>query len=181
MKNILISSILLLCVRLGYSQSEIELPIADQFDVVTIDWVDKSKTLKTYEGVSAFCRNPVFRKSVNRLLTVIHEYDSLILSKLEDPSSYLSLDKKEEKKTLSDIRDLEGHYGMKEFDEHMREACVFRREIESNAENLKKGLGDESYDSKILVLETSQTRYFNKIDKLVLRIDEHLHVLHIDK
>ncbi len=181
MKNALICSVLLLGVRFGYSQSAIEPLIEDQFDVVTLNWIDKSEALKTYEGISAYCRKPLYRKSVNQLLAVIHEYDSLILSKMDDQSSYLRWNKKEEKKTLSDVKNLEEQYGMKAFDKHMREACAFRREIESNEESLKNGLGDESYDAKVLVLETGQNRYFKKIDKLVLRIDEHLHVLHIDK
>lgn len=58
---------------------------------------------------------------------------------------------------------------------------MFRKEITSNKENLKKGSGDESYDTKVLVLKTGQIRYFKKIDKLVLKIDEHLYVLDIDK
>lgn len=181
MKNILIGLFLFTIVTPAFSQSEVEPPIADQFDVVTMNWIEKSEILKTYEGVASFCRQPTFRKSVNQVLSEIHRYDSLIISKMDDPTVYLSWNKKEEKKTFSDIYNLEEQYGMTAFDEHMRGACNFRKEIESNKESLKNGMGAESYDAKVLLLEADQARYFKKIDKLVLRIDEHLHVLNIDK
>lgn len=164
----------------GYSQSEVELPIEEQFDVLAIEWLDKSKFLKTYLGVNEYCQNPVFRKSIDGTLSTIHSYDSLILTKMNNPAAYFSWNKKEEKKTLSDVGAFELEYGMNAFVEHMRESCVFRNEIEANAKNLKRGMGYESYDSKVLLLETDMTRYLNRIDKLVLRIDDHLHVLHID-
>ncbi|MGB3465107.1 MAG: hypothetical protein WBA74_07550 [Cyclobacteriaceae bacterium] len=181
MKNIMLCAVLFITAHSAFSQSEIEPPIADQFDNVTLDWVDKSGELKTYEGISNYCKKPQYRKSVNQILNIVHTYDSLILAELEDTSDYLNWDKKEEKKTLSDIENMEADYGMKEFDKHMRKVCVSRREIETNKEDLKNGLGTESYDAQIMVLEQSQVRYFNRIDKLILKIDEHLHVLNIDR
>ncbi|MEL6560951.1 MAG: hypothetical protein AAFQ94_22340 [Bacteroidota bacterium] len=180
MKNILICFILFAIVTPAFSQSEVEPPIADQFDIVTMKWIEKSEVLKTYDGVSNFCRKADFRKSVNQVLNEIHQYDSLIISQMEDPTSYLTWNKKEEKKTVSDIHNLEEQYGMDAFDDHMRGACKYRKEIETNKESLKNGMGVESYDSKVMLLEADQTRYFKKIDKLVLRIDEHLHILNID-
>ena len=163
------------------AQSEVEPPIEEQFDVVAKRWLDKSKYLKKYAGINEYCQNPAFRKSTDRILTEIHQYDSLILSKLEDPTAYFSWDIKEEKKTLKDVHQFEEAYGMEAFIDHMRESCVFRNEIESNKENLRKSVGMESYDGKILVLETEMVKYLKKIDKLILKIDDHLHVLHLEQ
>ena len=176
----LIASLLVTTSLLSAAQSEIELPLEDQFDIVTKDWMDKSGFLKNYVGVNEYCQNPAFRKSVDRLLTTIHEYDSLIIAKMEDPTAYFSWDSKEEKKTLKDVHMLEEEYGMASFVEHMREACLMRNEIEANEENLRRGMGMESYDGKVLIVETEISKYLKKIDKLVLKIDEHLHVLHIE-
>ncbi|MEM0940722.1 MAG: hypothetical protein AAF600_15605 [Bacteroidota bacterium] len=165
---------------LSYSQSAIELPVADQFDVVAIEWIEKTKFLKTYRGVNEYCQNPTFRKSVDQLLTTIHTYDSLIISKLDDPTSYLGWNTKEEKKTRSDIESFENEYYLKDFIAEMRDACLFRNDIEANADNLKNGVGYESYDAKVLVLETEVARYLNKIDRLILKIDDHLHKLKMD-
>ncbi|MEO9870046.1 hypothetical protein [Ekhidna sp.] len=165
----------------GYSQSEIELPLEDQYDVVTNEWLAKSAYLKTYSGVNEYCQNPAFRKSVDRLLNEIHGFDSLIVARLEDPTAYFSWNSKEEKKTMNDVLQLEEDYSMHGFVDQMRKSCLFRNEIEANADNLKRGMGVESYDGKILVLETEISKYLKKIDKLVLRVDEHLHVLHLDQ
>ncbi len=164
----------------SFAQSEIEIPLEDQFDVVTEAWLKKSEVLKTYSGINEYCQNPTIRKSIDRLLVEIHSYDSLIISKMEDPTAYFNWNTKEEKKTLKDLHEMEGDYGMKDFVSHMREACIYRNEIEENAENLRRGVGMESYDGKVLIIETEMTKYLKKIDKLIVKIDEHLHVLHIN-
>ncbi|MEO1256922.1 MAG: hypothetical protein AAFY41_18840, partial [Bacteroidota bacterium] len=155
--------------------------IEDQFDVVAKQWLDKSEYLKMYVGINEYCQNPTFRKSTDRVLKTIHKYDSLIISRMEDPTAYFSWDSKEEKKTLKDVRELEEEYGLDAFIEQMRKSCSFRNEIEANADNLKNGMGEESYDGKIMILETEMVKYLKRIDKLVLKIDDHLHVLHLDQ
>ncbi len=162
------------------AQSAVELPLEDQFDEITQNWVTKSEYLKTYQGLNEYCRNPDFRKSVDEILKEIHAYDSLILSKLNDPTSYLSWNKKASKKTFSDIEDLEHEFSLAHFIDKMRSSCEFRNEIEANADELKSGVGYESYDSKVYLLETELTKYLHKIDKLIVRVDDNLHVLHLD-
>ncbi|NQZ77185.1 MAG: hypothetical protein HRT61_13960 [Ekhidna sp.] len=166
---------------MAIGQSEIELPIEDQFDIVTNQRLDKSAYLKTFAGINEYCQNPTFRNSVDRILVAIHEYDSLVLDKLEDPTAYYGWDIKEENKTIKDVHHLEEGYSLESFVEHMRESCIFRNEIVENEENLRRGLGMESYDGKVLVLETEMTKYLRRIDRLMLRVDEHLHVLHLDQ
>ncbi|MEM8939198.1 MAG: hypothetical protein AAGC64_07615 [Bacteroidota bacterium] len=165
---------------LSFSQPATELPMADQFDVVAIEWIEKTKFLKTYLGVNEYCQNPTFRELVDGLLSSIHIYDSLIISRLDDPTSYLNWNTKEEKKARSDIESFENEYHLEDFIEEMRDACLFRNEIEANADNLKNGVGYESYDAKVLILETEVSKYLNRIDRLVLKIDDHLHKLKID-
>ena len=153
--------------------------IEDEFEDLTAQWLEQSDILHQYEGVDSYCQEPEFRNSVNTVLDAVHHYDSLIMQKLNDPVLALSVDYKEQKKTIKDIAKLELEYSTQDFIEHMREACVFRNEIEADAENLKKNSGAESYDAKVLVLETETQRYLNHIDKLVTKVEDHLHYLYI--
>ena len=135
--------------------------------------------MKGYEGISSYCRNVEFRSSVNDLIKEVHHYDSLILDKINDPVASLSMDYREQGKTYKDILKLETEYSSKAFVQHMREACSFRRDIEKNKERLKGGVGTESYDAQILILETETQRYLKHIDKLVSKVDDHLHFLYL--
>jgi len=157
-----------------------ELPIDDQFDLLAGEWLQKSEILHTYAGVNEYCQNPSFRAETDQILKEIHHYDSLIIKKLSDPTSYFAYNAKEEKKTLKDIIELESEFSFDNFLNQMRSSCEFRNEIESNAKTLKNGNGFESYDGKILVLETEIAKYLNKIDRLVLRVDNHIHVLEVE-
>jgi len=162
------------------AQSAVEAPLKDQFDYISLDWLEKSERLKTYAGIDEYCQSTTFRSTVNNLLDEIHAYDSMIIAKLNDPTSYLDYNTKEERKTLSDIESLESEFGTDAFIDKMRESCVFRNEIERNADNLRNGVGYESYDAKVMVLETDVSRYLKKIDKLILKVDDHLHVLDVN-
>ncbi|MBV6647584.1 MAG: hypothetical protein KI790_19155 [Cyclobacteriaceae bacterium] len=180
-KKVLILQVSFFFTSICWSQEVDQLlHIEDRFDLVASDWLEKSGQLKTYVGVNNYCASPSYRSEVDDVLGILHHYDSTILSKMNDPQDYLSWNPKEEKKTLKDIAEMQETYGVDNFVEQMRKTCSFRNEIEQNAEDLRSGVGAESYDAKILVLETELRRYLNKIDRLVLRIDDHLHVLHID-
>ena len=165
---------------LTFAQYGDELPIDDQFDLLATEWLQKSEILHTYAGVNEYCQNPSFRAETDKILKAIHHYDSLIIDKLTDPSSYFAYNAKEEKKTLKDITELESAFSFDNFLAQMRSSCEFRNEIEKNAKTLKNGNGFESYDGKILVLETEIAKYLNKIDKLVLRVDNHIHILEVE-
>lgn len=170
--------LLVFSATIGVAQSN--LLIEDEFDLILEDWFERSETLRSYEGVGNYCANKRYRESVNLMLEALHHYDSIVIDRLHDPSFMVTHDSKEQKKTLKDINKLESEYGMKDFIDHMRTACKDRAAIEKDREKLKNGLGAETYDGKILVLETDQHRYLNHIDKLVDRISDHLHVLHIE-
>jgi len=163
------------------AQSAVEPPLAEQFDEVTLDWLEASSMLSSYAGINAYCTSPATRKIVDNLMKTIHAYDSLIMTKLkEDKMARLDWHRREQRKALNDIEKLESEYSLAQFHDHMRESCAFRYEIEKNAEELKNGVGFESYDGKVIVLETEMRRYLKKIDKLMVRIDENIHILDLD-
>ncbi len=157
-----------------------EIAIEERFDVLAGDWLEMSGRLKTYQGIQDFCATGPLRLELFHLLKEVHHYDSLILFSINDQQDYLSWNPKEEKKTFKDINELETEFSQTQFIAHMRETCAFKKEIETHKNELKNGIGVESYDGKILLLETQIRRYLGKIDKLVLKMDDHLHVLHID-
>jgi len=160
--------------------SILESRIDDKFDELTLSWINQSDYLKTYSGVNEYCRNPKFRMSVDSLLTAIHSQDSLIISKLSAPASYINWHTKKEEKTLEEVKMLEVSFGLDAFVNHMRKTCEFRNEIEANAERLKNGVGYESYDAKILLIETEMNRFLKKIDRLMIKVDNHLHQMPLE-
>jgi hypothetical protein len=154
--------------------------IEDQFDLVASNWLEKSAPLKTYSGVKEYCINLEYRTSVDQTLKEIHNYDSLILTSLEDPASYLGSNEKEGKKTLKDIQEMEEEYSVVNFINSMKETCAYRKKLERKSDDLRRATGDQSYDGQVLLVEAELRKYLNKIDRLTLRIDDHLHVLHIN-
>lgn len=180
MKKFGATLITLLCFMTAFSQVENEL-IEDKFDEIAGEWLEKSGQLKTYQGVNEYCLSPEYRKSVNETLRLVHHYDSLILKDIKDPTTYMSSNAKEEKKTLKHLQELEDAYSVENFIEQMRSTCLFRNDIERESDKIKNSVAEESYDGKILILETELRNYLVKIDRLVLRIDDHLHLLHINK
>lgn len=177
MKRGAIVVLLMLGTTLGMAQSNTL--IEEEFDLILEDWFERSDALRTYDGVGTYCTNGRYRESVNLMLEALHHYDSIVLNQLNDPTVLMDFNAKEQKKTLKDISKLESEYSMKEFIGHMRTTCKDRTSIEKDKEKLKNGFGTETYDGQILLLETEQHRYLNHIDKLVDRISDHLHVLHI--
>ncbi len=174
-----IIAILTFCIWSFTSGAQEEMSIEDHFASLTESWLERSDLLHEYAGINHYCQSPEFRESVNSVLDGLHHYDSLLMEKMKDPVVALSLDYREQKKTIKDIAKLETGYSSKDFLEHMRETCKFRNEIEKNADRLRNDSGPESYDGKVLVLETDVQRYLNHIDKLVVKIESHLHYLYI--
>lgn len=155
--------------------------ITDEFDLMVSDWLLRSEALRTYEGINEYCVNERFRNSVNTVLNSIHHYDSLIMQQLADPTVIGYNSHKNQQKTLKDIYKFELKYDAKGFIDEMRGDCRFRNEIELHASELRNGVGLESYDSKVLLLETRMQKYLKEVDKLVVKIDDHLHLLHLEQ
>lgn len=180
MKNLFI--IILVCLIpihiFGQNQDKYRL-LEDRFDEIAGVWLEKSGQLKTYQGVNEYCLSPEFRKSVDETLRLIHHFDSLILKKLNDPIESSGNNMKEEKKTIKNLEKLESDYSIINFIDQMKSSCLFRNDIEGNADRIKNSIAEESYDGKILILENELRNYLLRIDKLVLRIDDNLHLLHL--
>ena len=143
--------------------------------------MEQSGRLKTYQGVANYCLQKEYRNSINETLKIIHHYDSMILSKLEDPEAYSSWNLKEEKKAVKDLYEMEAEFSAKNFIVHMTDTCKFRKDIEKGSKEVSAELGIDSQDGQVIILESELRRYLSKIDKLILHIDDHLHILHIDK
>ena len=153
------------------------LTLEEEYDLLTSDWLIRSEVLREYQGITEYCTNVNFRESVNNVLNAIHHYDSLVLDALESPTELLYSDNKMRQKTLKDIHKFEIQYSARAFIDEMRDDCSFRNEIEANADELRNGVGLESYDGKVVILETKVQKYLNHVDKLVKRIDQHIHLL----
>jgi hypothetical protein len=105
----------------------------------------------------------------------------LILEITNDPNRIASASDKELKNTLKDIAKMEEEYSLIEFKNQLKSSCDFRKDIEKNKESSKNDFADQSYDGQILIMETEIRKYLRHIDNLVLKIDDHLLMLHIDE
>lgn len=155
--------------------------LEEDFDLLTSEWLNVSGELKTYSGLNRFCINADFRQETMDILGLLHHYDSLVLQILLDPSYDLDISHREYKHTIKDIQKFEEEFSIKKFIDHLRESCAARNELERSKDDLVKGSNVHSYDGQILVLETDIRRFLNHIDKKVIAIDDHLHMIHVDQ
>lgn len=174
-------SIFFICLLIGYSSSsQTATSIEDDFDLLTSEWLRISGDMKTYHGLNEFCTSREYRKTALDILDLLHHYDSIVLETLLDPSNNLEISHREYRKTIKDIEEFETEYGIKDFIAFLRESCSTRNELERSKDDLVKDSGVYSYDGQILVLETQLRRYLKNIDKTILAIDDHLHLIHVD-
>lgn len=153
----------------------------EKFDLLAAEWLKVSGEMKTYSGLAYYCRIPEYRTKTLDLLHQIHSYDSLILEVMNNPNRIANPNEKELKNTLKDITELEKEYSIAEFKNQLKNTCDYRKEIEKNKDNSKRDFAEDSYDGQILILETEIRKYLKHIDNLVLKIDDHLLMLHIDE
>lgn len=163
----------------SFSQAQM---IEEEFDALTAEWLEISEQLKTYDGLGYFCKSKEFRETSLSVLRQLHHYDSLILEVLlETDESKLGVSHREYKHTLRDIEKFEEEYGIREFIAFLKEGCVTWKGLEKDKEMLVKESGMYSYDGQLLVLETQLGKFLKHIDKKVIAIDEHIHLIHIDQ
>jgi hypothetical protein len=161
-------------------EQQVEEKIEEHYDEMTESWLFVSEELKSYEGLQRFCTNKEFRYSTIDLIKEIHHYDSLIFSLITELSLYNEISDKDYKTMLKSLEKFEGKYTIKDFIDHLRDSCLERVEIEKNQDELEKDYANESYDGRRLVLMTDIEKYLNHIDKRILDIDEHLHLINLD-
>ena len=180
MRTLVITLCLMIIALNATSQDKSAQKLEDKYDNLASEWLLISGDLKTYGGLAQYCLQSSYREKTASILQSIHHYDSVVLQNLAG-SDQATINAKEQKNTLKDLEKLEGKYSIADFNEHLKESCAFRREIEKNKKEEKNDFGAESYDGKILLLETELRKYLHHIDQLVLKMDDHLHLLHLQE
>ncbi|MEQ6121440.1 hypothetical protein [Reichenbachiella sp. MALMAid0571] len=155
--------------------------IEEEYDHLTAQWLEVSGELKTYSGLTTFCKNPEYSTHTVKILETLHHYDSLVLDIMENNAISQDVNHKELKKTSKDITKFETEYGIKAFIEFLKESCNTRKDLEKNKKELMKDSGMYSYDGQLLVLETQLRKFLLHIDKRIVSIDDHLHMIHPDQ
>lgn len=147
----------------------------ETIDKLTYSWDLEADKLATYEGLLHLCGDGDYRNKIFNLLDSIHHYDTVlyqVLINMNQPH-----EDKEVKKTLKDIKKLEGDFNSREFIAFMRQECLAAKEIEKNAENTRNQVGYNSYSSQVYMLENELYKYVKHITKRVDHIRNHVHHL----
>lgn len=172
-----ISIILLLIQVVSINAQKVE----EQYAVLTRQWLEVSEKLKQYDGLSEFCQQNTFRTYTINILEHLHHFDSVMIDFLHEPTTALLIDAKEYEKTLKDIQEFETKFSNKAFLAYLRESCNTRNDLERHKEDLKKEVGMNSYDGQIVVLESGLNKFLKHIDKRIIAIEKHMHMIHPDR
>ncbi|MBV6645640.1 MAG: hypothetical protein KI790_09335 [Cyclobacteriaceae bacterium] len=149
--------------------------LPEKIDQLTYKWDTEAVKLKTYEGLSGFCKNVSYRQETIQLLNDIHHYDSLLYDRLKTLSRRSS--NKEISKTLKEIEKFEQEYSMKKFIHFLHGECTAQKELEHDSKDRRNDLGMESYDSQVILIEAELKKYVKHITKRADQIREHVHHL----
>ena len=179
-KIILIATSMLLIQEVS-SQDILNGHIEEEYDHLTAQWLEVSGVLKTYSGLATFCKDTEYSTHAVKILETLHHYDSLVLDIMLTNSISHDENDKEYKKTFKDIEKFETEYGIKAFIGFLKESCNTRKDLEKNKKELMKDSGMYSYDGQLLVLETQLRKFLLHIDKQVISIDDHVHMIHPDQ
>jgi hypothetical protein len=166
-------SILLLLTILGstfcFAQGE---GLGAKMEALTETWDQEAEKLSTYQGLTEFCLNAVYREEVISTLKGIHHYDSVLYDIIAKKARFGN--NAEMKKTLKDITKAESESSIRSFLVFLQEECNTRKDIEQNAK--KTG---EDKDSEVYMLETELAKYVKQITKRIDTIRDHVHHLNI--
>lgn len=182
MKSLLVSLFFCGIVTSGIEvKAQTNSSIEQQYDLLTAQWLELSGNLKTYQGLNTFCTSPEYRTSSIEVLGHLHHFDSLVLDLMKEHQGEFAISHKEFKATLKDIEKFETEYGIKAFITVLKGCCDSRRDLERHKKELVNEIGANSYDGQILILENYLRKFLHHIDKKVLAIDDHLHMIHPDQ
>ena len=174
---------LLICVvflNKGQTQENIKAPVEDTLTVVqhldqlTLLWDVESIELKTYQGLRKFCRSTAYRNSITEMLESMHHYDSVLYDMAIEASKQKHAHMKH---LIHELESFESHYGVKQFMNHLKEECTAQSDLERHKKDYKKDNGDESYDSKVYVVELELQKYVKHLTHRIDRLDKHVHHL----
>lgn len=155
--------------------------VEGKFKKLTTEWLEVSKSIKTYNGLSMFCKNSEFRKHTIKILSHLHHFDSVMIDFLNEPTTELFIGKKEYEKTLKDINNFEAKYSNEAFLDYLKESCNTRNDLERNKDNLRRDMGMNSFDGQVVVLESGLNKFLKHIDKRIVSIEKHMHMIHPDR
>ncbi len=155
--------------------------VEDRYQELTTEWLEVSEKLKSYNGLAMFCESPEFREQSIKILSHLHHFDSVVIDFLNESTTVMLIGEKEYTKTLKDINNFEDKYSNKAFLDFLRESCVTRNDLERNKEDLKGEMGINSFDGQVLVLESGLNKYLKHIDKRIVAIEKHMHMIHPDR
>lgn len=154
--------------------------VEDYYDDLTASWMEVSGQLSAYDGLGRFCLSPEFRELTLNILHKIHHCDSLVLEFLNKPGTIELIGHHEYRMAMKEIDKIETKYSTHEFMAFLKQGCRDFKELERNKASLKAGIGQESYDGQILILESYIHKFLKHIDKRVKAIDKHIHKIHPD-
>lgn len=177
MIKIVIASALAVCLTTPMLAQSDQESIGQAINDLSYSWDLEAGTLNSYQGLSRFCQSPEYRTEITDLLNNIHHYDSVLYDQLVKASRFNK--DKEIEKTLQEIAEFEGEYGMKNFIDFLHKECANRNDIEKHSEELKNDIGSESYGGQVYLVETELNKFIKQITKRVDNIRQHVHHLHI--
>ena len=150
------------------------LKVIEHLDQLTLLWDVASIELKTYQGLRKFCRSAAYRNSITEMLESMHHYDSLLYDMAIEASKQKHAHMKH---LIHELESFESHYDMKQFMNHLKEECHAQSDLERHRKDYKKDNGDESYDSKVYVVELELKKYVKHLTHRIDRLDKHVHHL----
>ena len=175
--------VLMICIVFlnnGQAQENIKPPVEDTLSVVehldqlTLLWDVESIELKTYQGLRKFCRSTAYRNSITEMLESMHHYDSMLYDMAIEASKQKHAHMKH---LIHELESFEKHFSVKQFLNHLKEECGEQSNLERHKKDYKKDNGDESYDSKVYVVELELKKYVKHLTHRIDRLDKHVHHL----
>ena len=122
MKRFLCYFLLFSVSNLCYAQ-ESSKDIVDIIDELRTDWDMEAEKLETYEGIKEYCHSKHYKKSVLKLLSTIHHYDTTLFNIVSE--KYDVANDAAAKETLDDILLIETKYTNPNFKLFLRFLSVF--------------------------------------------------------
>lgn len=151
--------------------------LVDHFEELDAKWHELEPGLEDYEGFKRYCSNKEYKNTIDDVIRKIHHYDSVILSKVNDPA--YEMDRKERGKILKEISKFETKYSTHQFLKTLKRECHERHEIEHDKKVTRNDFADNSYSGQIIILESELFKYSRQITKRIEHINNYLHHLNL--
>jgi hypothetical protein len=177
MKHIKLLVIGFLISSLAVAQEEENASLGEQIDQITYSWDTEAEGLKSYDGLTKFCKDAAYRDNLISLLNEIHHFDSVLYDRALVASQRSS--DKEIKKLIKEIEGFEDKYSMKSLIRFMSEECKAQRALDKEQEDLRTEMGEESYDNQVYIIELELRKYVKHVTKRIDNVRKHVHHLHI--